>query len=66
MGLIMKIFKCPCCKGKGGYTEAILDFGMGPYYPCEFCKDNTKVGIRLYLLWFWTVTIPEFIRRIQK
>ena len=43
--------KCPCCKGKGGVTEAVLDYGQGPYYPCDYCKDETKVGLWRWFFW---------------
>lgn len=55
------MFKCPCCKGKGGYTEPILDDGSGPYYPCEFCKDSCKVSIFKWLQWIWYVEIIDRI-----
>ena len=43
--------KCPCCKGNGGDTEAVLDYGISPYYPCAYCDDKTKVSFRKWLWW---------------
>ena len=57
-------FKCPCCNGKGGYTEPVLDFGIGPYYPCDFCQDETKVGFKKAFLWFKTVTLWKFFHNL--
>lgn len=45
--------KCPCCDGKGGEVEAVLDYGQGPYYSCGFCNDKTKVNILKWLWWKW-------------
>ena len=40
-----KYFPCPWCKGRGGYTEAVLDDGSGPYYPCYSCNDEGQIEI---------------------
>lgn len=58
----MKIFVCPCCKGKGGYTEAVLDYGQGPYYPCDYCDDEGYVGLRKAFRWWWWVTLENYKR----
>lgn len=41
--------KCPSCKGEGGYTDVILEYGQGPYYPCNFCDDETTVKFTHWL-----------------
>ena len=40
-----RYFPCPYCKGRGGYTEVILDDGTGPYEPCYACDDKRMVEI---------------------
>ena len=37
--------KCPACNGYGGERDRILDFGMGPWYPCCFCDENGYVNL---------------------
>lgn len=51
MGNWLRWLKCPCCEGKGGYTEPILDFGIGPYYPCDFCNEYRKVTLWKWFVW---------------
>ena len=48
-------FECPMCKGERGYTEPVLDFGIGPFEPCPFCNENGHVGLWKRLIWWWTV-----------
>ncbi len=45
--------KCPCCNGKGGEIEPVLDYGQGPYYPCGLCNDKLTVSIFKWLWWKW-------------
>jgi len=59
-----KIFTCPCCDGKGGYTEPVIDFGQGPYYPCDFCNDEEKVGLKQFIRWHWDCTIMENVHKL--
>ena len=61
----MRFFTCPCCDGTGGETEAILDDGSGPYYPCCFCDEEGKVGIVRRLIWLWDCQIMEWWRYKQ-
>ena len=53
----MKIIKCPCCNGEGGETDYVVEYlpGIwdGPYYPCEFCKEEAKVSILKWFAWHW-------------
>lgn len=37
MKKIIKKVQCPMCRGNGGYTEAVLDDGSGPFYDCGYC-----------------------------
>jgi len=55
--------KCPCCNGEGGETEAVLDYGEGPYYECGFCKGEGTVNIFKRLEWLWDCQIMEYVRR---
>lgn len=31
---------CQECGGCGGYTEPVLDFGIGPFFECGFCEGT--------------------------
>lgn len=31
---------CQVCSGEGGWTEPVLDFGIGPWVPCGFCEGT--------------------------
>ena len=53
--------KCPCCNGEGGETEAVLDYGIGPYYECCFCKGEGKISPWMRLVWLWDCQIMEWI-----
>jgi hypothetical protein len=57
--------KCPVCKGKGGYKEVILDDGSGPYYPCDYCHDETKVNLFLWIKYWYAITYDFIMARFQ-
>ena len=42
---IEEITECPCCEGRRGVTEAVLDYGLGPWYPCGYCDETGYVNI---------------------
>ena len=52
-------FECPACGGDGGHTEPVIDYGMGPFYPCQFCNEKGYVGLWKSLIWWWTVERHE-------
>ena len=54
------MLKCPCCNGEGGYTDVITDDGQGPYYPCDFCNDETTVSLWRWWIWQWDCVIMEW------
>jgi len=41
-----RYFPCPICKGQGGWHEAILDDGSGPYDECGYCQGEGLIEIR--------------------
>ena len=45
--------ECPCCDGRGGWVETVLDYGEGPYYPCHYCKEEGRVFFLSLYLWKW-------------
>lgn len=49
----MKLFnnECPCCDGNGEFVEPVLDYGIGPLYPCAFCRGKGTVSFLKVLQW---------------
>ena len=38
-----KKVKCPMCGGNGGYIEPVLDYGIGPFERCGYCKGKGEM-----------------------
>lgn len=34
---------CPECGGSGGYTEAVIDYGQGPFISCGWCDGTGEM-----------------------
>ena len=55
--------RCPDCKGKGGYTDVILDDGTGPYYPCGFCDGGY---MNVYKKVYWKIVLSYANRQSKR
>ena len=42
---------CQDCGGAGGWVEAVLDDGSGPFYQCGFCEGFGLVTPHMRGLW---------------
>jgi len=42
---------CPLCKGRGGEREAVLDYGLGPWYECNICNGHGYINVFKKIYW---------------
>ncbi len=42
---------CQECGGEGGYVEAVIDYGRGPWQDCGWCEGTGKVTRWVRGLW---------------
>lgn len=59
--------QCPACRGSGGETEVVLDFGQGPWYPCGYCKGKgTLTHRQFYKVLGYVSASKRWEKRLRK
>ena len=48
----MRVFSCPYCGDKDKKSSEYIEFDSMLCYPCDYCDDEGRVGLRKIVGWF--------------
>ena len=57
---LLRWFRCPICDGDGGWSESILTYADGPWWPCQWCKETGRLHIGQWLTYRWLSMIGRW------